>query len=117
MRTHEAIERADAMRPNSIPRPDKDRWLWQLEMEFAEIMGQEIPEMGPDEDIELLLPDPKAYVYVLYLLPFIDLYLEDTDLYQIDMIQANNMITEVKTWLSRTGQKEQTAYRIKGVFI
>ena len=116
MRKSEAIDRADLMRPNAIPRPEKETWLDELEAEFQEMMGIEEREIEADDDPELLIPDPQAQVYIACLLPSIDWYQEETDLYQIDMIAANQKLAEVKAWWRRNNRQTKDI-RFKGVWL
>lgn len=114
MRLSEAVDRADAIRPNPILIEEKRNWLRQLESDIAEMMETDLPEWTMTDDPELLLPEPKDYLYPLYLLPYIDLWLEETDLYQLDIIQANQSITEIKAWWRRNNRSQKKQY--KGVF-
>jgi hypothetical protein len=116
MRVSRAIDIANWMRPNTLPREDLKNWLWELDIEIAEMMGQDAPEWDELDDPELLIPDPKSNVYPLYLLPHIDHIQEETDLYQIDMIEANRALADVKAWWRRnnTGNADT---KIKGVWI
>lgn len=117
MRASQAIETADRLRPNTIDRLEKWLWLWELEVEIAEMMGVDAPVWDEDDDPELLLDDPKSNVYPLYLLPRIDHAQEETDLYMIDSAQANAVLTDIKNWYRRTHASSSTANMIKGVWI
>ena len=118
MRVNEAIDRADRLRPNAVNYFDKRLSLYRLEMEIAEMMElEEMPEWEDAEgDYELLVPDPHSEVYPLHLLAYIDHVQEETDLYQIDMITANQALAEVKAWWRRNN-KEQKDIRFRRVFI
>lgn len=118
MRVSEAIIKADRMRSNAVPDPDKRAWLLQLETEIAECMKKPVPVWGEDEDPELLAPDPFTQFYVVYLAAWIDYYQEEMDLYQIDTIMANNMISNFKSWYTRNHKSEDNNIpKIKGVWI
>ena len=116
MRLHEAIDMADRMRPNNVALPDKIRCIWRLEREFSEMMRTEVPEWEiDDDDPELLIAPPHDQVYYMYLLPFIDFAQEEMDLYQVDSMAANQILSEVKS-MYRRGHRADTA-TLKGVFI
>ena len=115
MRLSEAVRRADMMRPNTVPDQAKRDWLMQLEAEFAEMMEEELTLLTEQDDPELLMPSPHDVVYHMYLAPFIDMYQEEMELWQMDSINANQAVAEAKAWYRRNNQKETPL--IKGVFI
>jgi len=118
MRLSKAIERADRMRPNNVPEPDKKQWLWLIETEYAEMMGQDVPEWTAFEDPELILPAQFEQVYIYYLAAHIDHYQEEIDLYQIDSMMAAQLDDNIKRWWARNGEtKTAVPERIKGVWI
>lgn len=110
-----AIDRADMLRPNAIPEPEKYAALWKLEAEVAEMMETDLPEWE-GEDHELLMPDPYSEMYVACLLPEIDLMQEEMDLYQIDSIAANQKKSEAMAWYRRHN-KVKHKDRVRGVWI
>lgn len=117
MRLHEVIDTADRMRPNSVHFEDKVREVYRLEREMAEMMEEEVPVWDlATEDPLMLVGSPHDQVYALYLLPFIDLQQEETDLYQVDSIAANAALSEVKA-MYRRGHEPVNHTMIKGVFI
>lgn len=118
MRLTNAIDYADRMRPNTVPRPEKAQCLYKLEMEIAEIMETEKPDWSraKAEDPELLLPEPWAGLYPQYLAAFIDYYQEEIDLYQVDSIMANQSLMEWKSAYRREHRSE-TDTRFRGVWV
>ena len=117
MRLSQAIEMADRMRPNVLLKEEKIIPLYKLETEIAQIMGEEAPEWDTTaEDPELLAPDEHFMLYPYTLLPYIDHYQEETDLYQIDMITANQALADFRAQWARTHRHADTT-QIKGVFI
>lgn len=115
MRLSEALFQADALRPNAIGPETKKAWLWRLEMELAEMMDEEPPIFSEFDDPELLMPDPFSNIYPLYLAPYIDFVNEETDLYQLDTIESNAVLSDAKKWWRRN-HKKKCDTKIKGVF-
>ena len=118
MRITEAMDRADRMRPNAVHQYDKRLSLYKLECQFADMMGLDEPtwELDSNEDYDLLIPDPHSQVYPYHLMAFIDFAQEETDLYQIDMIMANQELSDVQSWWRRNN-REKDDTKFKGVFI
>ena len=119
MRLSEAVRRADKMRPNTVPDPEKKTWVMQLEGEFAEMMGLDMPE-PPQEfedqiDPELLIPAPYDIVYPLYIAGYIDFYQEEAELWQMDTIVANQAVAEAKAWYRRNHGKDNP--QTKGLWV
>lgn len=113
----EAMDRADRIRPNAVHPHDKRLSLYKLEAQIAEMMGVDVPEWTDDEDdYELLVQDPYSEVYPMHLCACIDWVQEETDLYQIDMITANQAFTELKAWWRRNNRQMEDIH-YKGVFI
>ena len=117
MTISEALDRADRMRPNAVHYDDKKRSLWKLETQFAEMIGDEIPDWtNEEEDYELLIPAPYDQSYVYHLMAFIDHAQEETDLYMIDSAMANQETKEAMAWYRRN-VRQHTDTRFRGVFI
>ena len=118
MNINEVIERADQLRPNLIEAPRKAEWVYQLEADFAEMMGLDIPrekEYDVNDTEELLIGFPRDEVYVLYLCAKIDYAQEETTLYANDMTAANSMISDATAWWRRHN-KPLKKHRFKGVY-
>lgn len=129
----EAINRADEFRPNSVPYETKRSWLHAFEADIAEMMEVDCPTWGSDNtysDFALLVKHPKDYIYPLWLLPMIDLWNQDTQLYQMDVIVANNALNDIKGYYARnknklsedssstiSNKKSKLPNEIKGIFI
>lgn len=104
MKLKEAIRRANDMRPNAISDNDKAAFLYELEGEFAEMMGVPMPVNHFDleeDDPELLMPYPKDRCYELYLCAMIDHWQMDMDLYNADITLANAAVEDAKAWWRR----------------
>ena len=114
MRLKEAMDRADRMRPNAVHFDDKMQALWELESQFAEMIGEDIPDWTEGDDPELIVADPYSIVYVLSLMAFIDFAQEETDLYQLDAVMANEKQAVVRALYRRHHPDRQP--QIKGVF-
>lgn len=101
MRMTEAMDRADRMRPNAVHYEDKKQALWELESQFAEMIGEDIPDWDNGDDPELIVADPYSIVYVLSLMAFIDFAQEELNLYQVDAMMANEKQAEVRALYRR----------------
>ena len=101
MTTREVIKQADALRPNCIEAEAKSNILRELESEYAELMGMELPENLWPEDQTLLMPAPHDNSYVWYLCAGIDLMNAETDLYANDKVVANSKVSEAMAWWRR----------------
>lgn len=100
-----AIARANKLRPNAIDDSIKADWVFEIEMEVAELMGVPyIPNSYP-KDMELLMPEPKDNIYYLYLMAMIDNAIEDTQLYVNDMVIFNEAKSDAFKWWRRHHMK------------
>ena len=104
MKIRPAIAYADGARPNMISEEIKVGWLYELEGEFAELMGIEPPEnkwRDGGADVEVLMPYPHDNVYGLYLCAMIDNYHQESAAYANDLVVANAAIDAAKAWWRR----------------
>ena len=102
MRVTEAIAKADALRPNALDDEQKARWLHELDCDVADMQGTELPAfLWPETDAELLMPEPHANIYVLYLAAQIDYYNQESALYANDMAVFNSEYKEARAWYRR----------------
>lgn len=103
----EAIYKANEFRPNTVPEKTKRAWLHAFEADIAEMMCVDCPTWDEESenteyaDPELLVRHPKDYVYPLWLMPMIDLWNQDIQLYQVDIIIANNALSDIKGYYAR----------------
>lgn len=102
MTAYEAVKQADIMRPNDIPTETKFGFVYELEGRFARMMGRKAPvnlyeKDSKEEDYPpLLIKAPYDEVYKLYVAAKIDLYNEESNLYENDMAAANAVIAEIQ---------------------
>lgn len=116
MNINDIVTLADATRPNVFPIQIKIQWIWELESEFAEMMGIDTPPIPMAEPYpDLLVPAPKDEVYAWYLCAKIDYVQEEMDLYANDSVIANQMVSEVKAWWRRRNKPKATKY-YRGVY-
>ena len=101
MTLYEVITEADNLRPNAIDDEMKARWVMQLEVEYAELMGVPVPELLFPDDQTLLMTTPHDYSYVYYLSALVDNYNQDTALYNNDYAMANAAVDAAKSWYRR----------------
>ena len=101
MTLYEVITEVDNLRPKAIDDEMKARWVMQLEVEYAELMGVPVPELEFPEDQELLMTTPHDYSYVYYLSALVDNYNQDTALYNNDYEMANAAVDAAKSWYRR----------------
>lgn len=118
MTLYEVITEVDSIRPNAIEDEMKARWVMQLEVEYAELMGVPVPELLFPEDQDLLMMTPHDYSYVYYLSALVDNYNQDTALYNNDYAMANAAVDAAKSWYRRQHRpafKGNWATRVTGV--
>ena len=101
MNLKQAINRADALRPNLIPDEMKASWINDLDCRIAELMGKDAPADVWPQDRTLLMPAPCDSIYEFYLMAMIDLAQQDSALYFNDMTVFNSLYTDAKCWYRR----------------
>lgn len=94
MRLKEAIQRADALRPNTIDEKQKAAWLYELEGQIAEYRYAPPPTKTWPQDMALAIPPPDDTIYERYLCAMIDYANEETGLYADDMALFNQKYAE-----------------------
>lgn len=104
MTIREAIDRADALRPNMISDTEKRLWLAQLDgavrkqIHHRHENSQEEPAVGADQEQEdgtrLLVDEPYTSVYLYWLMAQADLALGELQRYNNDMMLYNMALTE-----------------------
>ena len=108
MTLYEVITEADNLRPNAIDDEMKARWVMQLEVEYAELMDVDVPELMFPDDQTLLMPSPHDYSYVYYLNACIDNHNQDTALYNNDHAMSNAAVDDAKSYYRR---RNRPAYK------
>ena len=101
MRLFKAIERANALRPNTIEDEQKAAWIYELEGKLAETRRAPPPSRLWPDDQTLAFPPPCDNVYELYLCAMIDYANEETELYQNDIAVFNAAYSEAIAWWRR----------------
>ena len=102
MTVNEAINKADALRMNTIDEEQKAKWVNEVDCDIAEMMGVKAPKIvWPEEDAELLMKSPHDNIYFLYLVAMYDYYNQETALYENDMAIYNNALKEAKAYYRR----------------
>lgn len=76
----DAIERADAMRPNAMALEYKRKWVLDLDEDVRKMMKSDAAGKGEG----LLLEAPHDEAYVFFLASMIDIYNADMSLYAND---------------------------------
>lgn len=99
MTVREAIEQADAMRPNALPRSQKTAWLAQLDAALRRdvvVLHENPPEGGADiaadEDGLLLAGRADEGVYLSWLMAQADLAEGEMTRYNNDMLLYNTAL-------------------------
>ena len=124
MTIQEALDLADQMKPNMLPRPVKIRFLNELEgMIHEEILmrhehteeEETRPEYGTETDpgTELLVPSPYDMVYVYWLMSRIDHVNMEMDKYNNDRLLFENAYQQAGDWWNRTKMPIQTVREIR----
>lgn len=106
MTLYEVITEVDSLRPNAIDDEMKARWVMQLEVEYAELMGVDVPELQFPDDQTLLMTAPHDYSYVYYLSALVDNYNQDTALYNNDYAMSNAAVDAAKSWYRRQNRPD-----------
>ena len=101
MRLFKAIERANALRPNTIEDEQKAAWIYELEGKLAEFRNAPPPVQAWPADQTLALPPPVDNIYELYLCAMIDYANEETELYQNDSTVFNRAYAEAISYWRR----------------
>lgn len=95
MKVLEAIERADALRPNPFSAEEKLRWLSELDGKIAgEILdiNSEFDYINANEETELLVKLPYTDIYLFYLCAMIDFFSRDYGEYNNSMLMVNSIM-------------------------
>lgn len=113
MTVQEALDLADGMKPNMLPRPVKIKFLNELEGKIHEevLMKHEHTaeeEERPDYENDtnggtvLLVPAPYDMVYPYYIMSCIDHVNQEMDKYNNDRAMFENRYAEMCDWWNRT---------------
>ena len=123
MTLREAIERADALKPNAVPRHEKLRWLSELDGRIAEeLIGTHegaretfLPyTIETDGNTPLLAPFPYDDVYVFWLHARTDLADREIPGYNNGVQLFNARYAEFAAWYNRTHRPLGTRIRYFG---
>lgn len=108
MKVSEAMARADGLRLNAVPEAQKAAWVYELDGQLAEMMGERPGEnRWPEVDAELRMPRPHEEIYPLYLICKIDYYNQEMGLYANDMAVYNAAMAEAQAWWRRNHRPER----------
>lgn len=107
-----AIARADGIRPNTIPAETKAAWVYELEAEFAESMGVEIPENPFPDDGELLMPDAYGSSYVWHVCKMISAANKDAEVYALDSQMAQKEKGRALAWYRRNHESKRRVWKV-----
>lgn len=107
MTVKRAIVIADEFRPNAISEDHKFAWVYQVEAEVAEMMGEEDLPVNPfPDDADLLMPEPYDNIYPLYVVAMIDFYNGETNLFSNDRAMYEEAMSAAKAWYRRNNKPE-----------
>ena len=102
MTVNEAIQRADALRMNTVSDEQKAAWVMDLDGQLAEMFGVSPPvNRWPEENRVLLMPAPHEEIYQLYLICKIDYYNQEMKLYANDIEVYHAALNEAQAWYRR----------------
>lgn len=109
MKFSEAINQADAIKPNAFNAATKKRWLLELEGKIAaDVMLMDISElrqltkMDSSDDRETLVSFPHDGLYVTYLMAKIDEQNGEFNKYTNTMQMFNGELNNFKRWFAQT---------------
>lgn len=98
MKVADAVQRADALRPNPFSEQEKFQWLSELDGKIArEILKKEdfSPYTYPGGgDAELLADTPYTDIYLFYLCAMIDFFSRDYGEYNNSMLLFNSIFEQ-----------------------
>lgn len=123
MTLQEALDMADAMKPNMMPRPVKIKFLNDVEqlihgeviMKHAHTTAEETrPEYDDSTDpgTELLIGSPYDMVYVYFIMHKIDLVNQEMDKFNNDRALYEHAWQEMADWINRTRMPLQIAREV-----
>lgn len=113
MKAQDAIARANELRLNAFTDEQKSRWIYELEVDVAEMMGTELPEFTIPYKNDLLMPERHEGVYVKYLIAMIDYYNNESKLYANDFEIFNEAMHEARSWWIRNNKpKPKGGWRV-----
>ncbi|NCB34613.1 MAG: hypothetical protein EOM58_01065 [Clostridia bacterium] len=111
MKVSEAISQANGLRDNTLSDEQKAAWLFNLDGEVSEIVGEDAPANSwPETDAELLMPAPHDDIYPLYLVAMIDYYNQESTLYANDMQVFNSAMNNARAWWRRHHRPDSKEY-------
>ena len=111
----EVLQKTNRIKPNRYGDEVLTGWLSALDGRCVletigmEALGLETPPAytwPEDADTMLLIPDPFAAVYELYLVAMIDFHNREMDSYQNDMEAFNRAMSDWLAWYRRTNRPE-----------
>ena len=102
----QAIETADRLRPNSIPKEDKVQWLHNFETRrYNEVysLHKEHPKQFTtlynfSQSTQLFMNEPYNEAYVLYLCSMIDFFNAEYDRYNNDVLLLESLYSDYKKY-------------------
>lgn len=112
MMLSDILARADGIRPNTIPAEVKAAWVYELEAEFAESMGLEIPESPFPDNGELLMPDAYSSSYVWHVCKNISAANKDTEVYALDSQVASQEKGRALAWYRRGHESKRRVWKV-----
>lgn len=108
----DVLSRADGIRPNEIPAEVKAAWVYELEAEFAEMMGKERPENPYPDNGELLMPDAYGSSYVWHVCKNIDAANKDMEVYALDSQVADQEKGRAMAWYRRNNESKRRVWQV-----
>lgn len=120
MKVIEAINRIDELKPNTIPQPEKIRWLSVLDGQIKSKIidthegGENIKFNGYDNnslETELLVPFPYDELYVYYLESKIDYANGEMTRYNISATNYNASYFDFETWYHKTHKTKSVKFK------
>lgn len=124
MTLQEALDLADALKPNMMPRNTKIHFLNEIENQIYEELllkheHTEEEETRPEYDADtddgtvLLVPPPYDMLYVYWLMSKIDMLNMETEKYNNDRALFETQYEDMSNWWTRTRMPIQTIREFK----
>lgn len=119
MKISEALQRIDALYPNSFSEEDKLRWLsnldWTIKVEIIDIRSTHSVYSGynadTDMETELLAPAPYDDMYIYWMQAMIDWNNQELASYNNSISRFNEVYAKYRNWYNRDNMVQETKLR------
>ena len=120
MTLYQALDRIDAIHPNTFSKTEKVSWISQLEWTLKEEIydTHEVPPFvfngytdETDGNTVLSVPEPFTELYIYYVSAMIDFYNRETTAYNNNMAMYNALFSQYWSWFNRNYRPKSKRFR------